>query len=206
MSPKSFDLDTDAPATPPASTLTGRRVRIVAVSAAALALATGGVAFAASGHDDGPNPGNGGARPTGTPPSGAPSGEAHGGPGGPGHGGPGAGGPGFAGVGGPDVLHAVVVRSVKGGTETDDVQSGKVTAISATSVTVKSSDGFTATYVVNSSTKFHSGRDSTTAPAVGAAVTVSAKVSGSTATATTVDTRPAAPKAPASASASPSAS
>ncbi len=41
----------------------------------------------------------------------------------------------------------------KTGTEVVDLQRGQVTAVSPTSITVKSADGFTGTYVVDSTTK-----------------------------------------------------
>lgn len=49
--------------------------------------------------------------------------------------------------------HGSVTVKTKTGTEVIDVQRGTVTAVSPTSITVKSPDGFTATYVVDSSTK-----------------------------------------------------
>ena len=49
--------------------------------------------------------------------------------------------------------HAVVTVRTKTGTEVIDLQRGQVTAISPTSITVKSADGFTSTYVVTSTTK-----------------------------------------------------
>jgi hypothetical protein len=54
---------------------------------------------------------------------------------------------------GPGVLHGrVTVPKAGGGYQTLDVQSGKVTKVSAGSVEVKSADGFTATYAVTGST------------------------------------------------------
>jgi hypothetical protein len=49
--------------------------------------------------------------------------------------------------------HGQVTVRTKTGTEVIDVQRGLVTAVSPTSITVKSKDGFSATYVVNSATK-----------------------------------------------------
>jgi hypothetical protein len=49
--------------------------------------------------------------------------------------------------------HGQVTVRAKTGTEVIDLQRGLVTAVSPTSITVKSQDGFTATYVVNSTTK-----------------------------------------------------
>jgi hypothetical protein len=51
-----------------------------------------------------------------------------------------------------DVLHGELTVKATEGTRVVDVQRGKVTAASATSLTVASSDGFSATYAVSSST------------------------------------------------------
>jgi hypothetical protein len=49
------------------------------------------------------------------------------------------------------VLHGqVTIQKPGGGYETLDVQRGTVTAVSATSLTVKSTDGYTTTYAVTS--------------------------------------------------------
>ena len=88
-----------------------------------------------------------------------------------GHGGPGFGGPGFGGppagameFGGgppgghasgshsdarPDSVHSeVVVANGDGGFTTEVTQVGTLTAVSPTSITARSADGFTATYVI----------------------------------------------------------
>ncbi|HEY4020255.1 MAG TPA: hypothetical protein VGM75_16300 [Pseudonocardiaceae bacterium] len=49
--------------------------------------------------------------------------------------------------------HGQVTVRTKTGTEVVDLQRGQVTAVSPTSITVKSADGFTGTYVVDSTTK-----------------------------------------------------
>ena len=51
------------------------------------------------------------------------------------------------------VEHGQVTVRAKTGTQVLDLQRGLVTAVNPTSITVKSQDGFTATYVVNSTTK-----------------------------------------------------
>ena len=51
-----------------------------------------------------------------------------------------------------DVLHGSLTVKTDTGTKVVDIQRGEVTAASATSVTVKSSDGFTATYAIGDST------------------------------------------------------
>jgi hypothetical protein len=79
-----------------------------------------------------------------------------------------------------------VVPKSSGGYQTLDVQSGQVTAVSATSITLKSRDGYTKAYVVASSTAVDAQRDGIGSVKVGNQVSVVATVSGSTATATTV--------------------
>ena len=128
-------------------------------------------------------------------PSGRPSGVPgwHGGPGGPGgpgdldgHGRGGLGGPGFGGPGdGGQLLHGTEV--VQQGTKvvTIEEQAGKVTAVSATSITVKSTDGYTETYVVGSTTQIgkKGAQAKISAVAVGDTVRIEGVKSGSTVTA-----------------------
>jgi hypothetical protein len=52
-----------------------------------------------------------------------------------------------------NTLHGQITVKTKDGTKTVAVQRGTVTAVSATSLSVKSSDGFTETWVLNSGTK-----------------------------------------------------
>src|SRR5262249_47023350 len=73
-------------------------------------------------------------------------------------------GPGIAGPGiGPGLFGAVhgqfVVPKAGGGYQTVDTQRGTVTAVSTTSITVKSSDGFAKTYQVTASTLVDARRD-----------------------------------------------
>jgi hypothetical protein len=89
------------------------------------------------------------------------------------------------GVGGA-VHGQLVVPKSGGGYQTVDVQRGKVTAVSSTSLTVKSADGFSATYAVSSSTIVDAQRDGIGSVKDGNQVYVTATVSGSTATATSV--------------------
>ena len=85
------------------------------------------------------------------------------------------------------VLHGqFVVAKPGGGDETVDVQNGQVTAVSTTSVTLKSSDGFTMSYAVASSTIVDAQRDGIGSVKVGNQASVQATVSGSTATATSI--------------------
>jgi hypothetical protein len=97
------------------------------------------------------------------------------------------GGFGFA-FGGPfGAVHGqfVVPRS-GGGYQTVDTQRGSVTAVSATSITVKSADGFTKTYRVVSSTNVDAQRDGIGSVKTGHQVAVTATVSGGTATAVSI--------------------
>lgn len=66
------------------------------------------------------------------------------------------------------VLHGQLTLRTTTGTRTVDVQRGKVSAASPTSVTVVSTDGFTATYTISSSTTVR--RDRRTVPAASIAV------------------------------------
>ncbi|WP_432848554.1 hypothetical protein ACQPXB_47185 [Amycolatopsis sp. CA-161197] len=128
------------------------------------------------------------------------------GPGGPGgFGGPGGqGGPGgFAGRGGfggfggggaalRDALHGdFVVTDPNGGYVTERLQTGAITEISATSVTLTSKDGYKQTYVLDSSTQ-----KSATTPKTGDNVTVIAKLNGTTATATSLQSATATQRTP----------
>lgn len=84
----------------------------------------------------------------------------------------------------PGAVHGTFVVPNQDGTgyQTVQMQRGTVTAVSATSISVKSEDGFTATYVVDADTKVN--RDGAIADiAADADVMVTATVEGSTATA-----------------------
>lgn len=72
-----------------------------------------------------------------------------------------------------------------------DIQRGQVTAVSPTSVTVRSRDGFSGTYTVNAKTKVHKDKAKSTIGAVktGDRVGVRATKSGSTDTATAIHDR-----------------
>jgi hypothetical protein len=91
------------------------------------------------------------------------------------------------GLGAFGALHGeFVVPRTGGGYQTDDMQRGRVTAVSTSSITVKSADGFTKTYQVTSSTLVDAQRDGIGSVKDGHQVLVLAKVSGSTATATSI--------------------
>jgi hypothetical protein len=92
---------------------------------------------------------------------------------------------GFGGLFG--ALHGqLVVAKPGGGYQTVDVQTGQVTAVSTTSITLKSSDGFTKSYAVTSSTLVDAQRDGIGSVKVGNQATMLATVSGSSATATSI--------------------
>ncbi|QRP46467.1 hypothetical protein [Amycolatopsis sp. FDAARGOS 1241] len=116
-----------------------------------------------------------------------------GGFGGPGQGGPGGRG-GFGGFGGAaalrDALHGdFVVSDPNGGYVTERLQTGAITEISATSVTLTSKDGYKQTYTLDASTQ-----KSATTPKTGDNVTVIAKVNGTTATATSLESAATTPR------------
>jgi hypothetical protein len=119
------------------------------------------------------------------------TGAGAGGPGG-GFGGPGAGafgrGGGQLGGGLADALHGdFVVSNGSNGYTTERLQTGTVTAVSATDITVKSTDGYTQSYTVGSSTSVDRGADPISKVAKGNTVTVVATLSGQEATATTIE-------------------
>jgi hypothetical protein len=157
-----------------------RRPYVLAGVAVAALLGGAGAALAAT-NSPAPasSPSAAAASPAPTP---APSGP-------PGAAGPGrhrfGGGFGFGGLFG--ALHGqLVVAKPGGGYQTVDVQTGQVTAVSTTSITLKSADGFAKSYVVTSSTLVDAQRDGIASVKVGNQATTVATVSGSTATATSI--------------------
>ena len=101
----------------------------------------------------------------------------------------GGGGPlGFGGALGPfGAIHGqYVAPKPGGGYQTIDVQTGKVTAVSSTSITVRSADGYVHSYVVNGSTTVDAQRGGISSVKAGHEVSVQATVSGSTATASRI--------------------
>ena len=92
---------------------------------------------------------------------------------------------GFGGVFGAVHGEFVVPRS-GGGFQTIDTQRGAVTAVSATSITVKSADGFIKTYQLMSSTNVDAQRNGIGSVKTGHQVMVMATVSGGTATAVNI--------------------
>jgi hypothetical protein len=157
-----------------------RRPYILAGVAVAALLGGAGAALAAT---NSPAPASAPSAAAATPaPTPAPSGP-------PGAAGPGyhrfGGGFGFGGLFG--ALHGqLVVTKPGGGYQTVDVQTGQVTAVSTTSITLKSADGFTKSYTVTSSTLVDAQRDGIGSVKVGNQATMQATVSGSSATATSI--------------------
>jgi hypothetical protein len=85
------------------------------------------------------------------------------------------------------VVHGqVTVPKAGGGYQTVDVQRGTVTAVSSSSITVKSADGFSATYAVSSSTEVNAQAAGIGTVKAGDTVGVTATVSGKTATAASI--------------------
>ena len=95
--------------------------------------------------------------------------------------------PGPFGLGMSGAIHGQFVTAKPGGGyETIDTQRGTVTAVSASSLTVKSTDGYTHAYRVTGSTIVDAQRDGIGLVKTGQTVAVLATVSGSAATATQV--------------------
>lgn len=96
---------------------------------------------------------------------------------------------GMGGPGGPDgprgdVLHGeMVVEEEDGSIVTVRLQEGEVTAASPTSISVRSTDGFTSTYAITAQTDQERDRDHAASAQVGDTVHVRATVEGTTATA-----------------------
>lgn len=157
--------------------LPGRPLVIAGVAAAALVLGAGAAMAATSGSPASATAAAAAAAPSPSPSPPAPPGRHYGGRFG--------GGMGFGGLFGA-VHGQFVVQRPGGGYQTMDIQRGSVTAVSATAITVKSSDGFTHTYQVVSSTNVDAQRDGIGSVKTGNQVTVTATVSGGSATASSI--------------------
>jgi hypothetical protein len=162
----------------------GYLLRAGAAIAVVGAVSIGAIGIAAASGDET----NAAAQPTSAP---APDNDDH--RDGPWRGGPpwrGGFGGGFGDALGADVdgmLHGEVVLSKEGGgTQTVLVQKGAVTAVSATEVTVKSTDGFTTAYAVNGDTKVRADEDKIESVAKDEEVLVVAPKSGDKHTATVI--------------------
>jgi hypothetical protein len=154
--------------------LPGRPLLLTGVAAAALILGAGAAMAATSGSPASATAASSAGTPSPSPSPSGPPGRHYSGRFGAGLG--------FGGLFGA-VHGQFVVQKPGGGYQTMDVQRGSVTAVSATSITVKSSDGFTRTYQVVSSTNVDAQRDGIGSVKTGHQVAVTATVSGGTATA-----------------------
>jgi hypothetical protein len=198
--PPEPSFEPTAPATPDVVASSGpRRSRVgTGIAIAAIGIGALGIAGTAYASTSSPSPspsdgrlgygatGSSGAQKAGPPAAAGPraDGDGDGGHRGGGHGtgmGPGMG----MGIGG--ALHGSFVAAKQGGGyQTVDMQRGTVTGVSATSITVKSADGFTATYAVDSSTLVHAQRDGIDSVKAGDEVGVTATESGSEKKATSI--------------------
>ncbi len=162
-----------------------RRPFIFAGVAAVALLAGASAAFVAlPGRSPSPVASVAAARPA-TSPAAPGSGQGHGGFS---HGRGGFGGAGLGGAGlGMSLLGAlhgqVVIAGPGGGYETADIQRGQVTAVSSASITLRSTDGFSKTYLVTSSTLVDAQRDGIASVRTGSQALLVATVNGGTATA-----------------------
>jgi hypothetical protein len=201
----STDSTTTDPGTPGRGPRRRRRA-IAAVTALAGVALTGGVVIASAQAASSPSPTAGTKAPAGPDAKDGPTGEHDGGPGGhqdrrrggfPGR----PGGPGLIGA----ALHgSFVVRTATGGTETRLLQNGAVDKVSATSITVRSTDGFTKTYAVTSATELGRGEQTIADITKGASVIVVAQEDGLKALA--IRERPARGQLPPAPAANPNAS
>lgn len=145
------------------------KIAVTVGLSAFLGLAGAGVAFAVGGGSS--SVGSSSSTPT-TPPAKGP----HGWKGGP---------PGRMGMGG-DVVHGQYTVKSGSGYKTMDVQLGTVSTVSPTSITVTSSDGFSATYAVQPSTVVDSQAGGISSVGNTDLVRIEALVSGKSATATSI--------------------
>ena len=137
-----------------------RRIAVAALVAVGIAGAGTGVVYAAGGSAGTDTQGPGGAQ-TGGPPGG------------------GTGGPGQL----SNALHGeYVVSDGDGAYTTELMQNGAVTAISDTSITAKSDDGYTKTYTIDADTVVGNGSSDLADIGTGDDVMIVASVSGNTAT------------------------
>ena len=167
---------------------TSRIVGIVAAATLAAGTVTGATMALAA--DNGSGSGNGGSQSQNQDDRPAAPDRGMGGQGDHGQRGPGGKGGPRGEMGGPrgemggHMLHSEgVIEDADGNYVTIRMQSGEVTAVSATSISVKSADGYTSTYVITDTTEQDRDRTADTQAKVGDTVRVRATVDGSTATA-----------------------
>jgi hypothetical protein len=149
MEPQQYPYPPPPPAAPEKPAWSTKKTTAVTAVAAAAVLAIGGVAVANSGDDSGSSSSQG---PGGFPGRGAAP----------------------AGGGLTGALHGTYVAQADGSYVTRVFQTGEVTAASATSVTVKSTDGYTKSYTVSSSTSVNGGQSTAADIETGHTATVTA--------------------------------
>ncbi|MBT1003564.1 hypothetical protein KIH31_13215 [Paenarthrobacter sp. DKR-5] len=184
-----------APAQPRTAQGWSTRKMVAAVAIAVVVAAGGGAAvYAGTNAASAQAAGTSGSAGDGQNSIGGPDGD-----GGPGGSGDGDLGPGGLGAGLQSAVHGEYVVESNGSYVTMLTQTGEVTAVSATSLTVRSADGVTRTFTVNSSTTVsnrpamggrmgaRSGSASISDVTKGSKVRVTATKSGSTPAATAVD-------------------
>lgn len=93
---------------------------------------------------------------------------------------------GIGGLGFGAVHGQITVPKSGGGYQTLDVQTGSVTAVSSSSITVKSADGYSKTYVVTSSTEVNAQAAGINTVKSGDTVVLTATAAGSKATAASI--------------------
>jgi hypothetical protein len=170
------------------------RAVVIAGLAATLAVGGAGVAFAAgSGTSSTSNPSGSSASPT--VPGGSRTPSAHRtrgfgpgglGPGGRGPGGQRLGGPGLGGLGFGGIVHGQVTVRSGTGYKTVDIQTGKVSKVDSTSITVASPDGYSHTYAVVKTTQVNSQSGGISSVSTNDQVIVTASVVNGTDTVTSI--------------------
>lgn len=178
-----------APAGPGRQRRSSRRPFILGGVAAAALLGGASVALAATTNTGSPSAAPRTTTATRPPSPGQPAGSSQR------TGRPGGFGPGFRHFAGPGLggglfgaLHGqIVVAKPGGGYQTEDIQTGRVTMVSAHSVTLRSADGFTKTYAITGSTIVDAQRAGVGSVQTGNEASLLATVSGGTATATRLE-------------------
>jgi hypothetical protein len=161
-----------------------RPLTLVAVAAVALLAGAGVAALATSGSSSPATADSAAGQASPAPSASAPARSPD--PRGPGARAPGGGGFFGGGFSAAPVHGTLVVPASGGGYETEDIQRGKVTAISSSSVTVVSTDKYAKTYRVTGSTSVNAGNGGLGTVKAGDQVSVTATVHGSTATVSSI--------------------
>jgi hypothetical protein len=157
MEPQQYPYPPPPPAAPEKPAWSTKKTTAVTAVAAAAVLAIGGVAVANSGDDSSSSTSQGPGGGTGR--GGFPGGGA------------------VQGGGLTGALHGTYVAQADGSYVTRVFQTGEVTAASATSITVKSTDGYTKSYTVSSATSVNGGQSTAADVKTGHTATVTASES-----------------------------